>query len=222
MITQTTNKSAHAKIKRELDGAARLDPDLKALIKELGYPPPRSRAPGFATLLQTICSQQLSAAAAQTIWLRLKKLCKGEITVRKILNRTPAQLKKCGLSSRKIEYAKVLAKMVAAKEINLTPKLNSATDTENLITELCKIRGIGRWSAEIYLMFALGHPDIFPSGDLALQVAVQRYKGLKKRPDEKTTAKLAAKWTPHRSSVAILMWRYYRSTPFGEAAAKTA
>lgn len=201
--------SANAKLKIAIDKAAARDKKLRAVINRVGYPSARGRPPGFETLLKVIVSQQLSVAAADGIWRRLKKICGGAITARKILNRNARQLQNCGLSRQKVSYCTGLAKMVTAKEINLA--MSPATHTaDEVIHELIKVRGIGVWSAEIYAMFALDFADVFPSGDLALQVAVQRYANLPARPDAKTTAALAEKWSPHRSSVALLMWLYYR------------
>ena len=194
-------------VKRELEHATLLDPGLQRLIDALGYPEPRTREPGFATLLRVIVSQQLSTHAAATIWRRMERLCRGQVTHRKILNRDAAQLRQCGLSRQKVEYTRGLAQHVAHKTLDL--EAISQLDTESVIAELLTVRGIGRWSAEIYAMFALGHNDLFPAADLALQVALQRYHSLNKRPDAKKTETLSKKWSPHRSSVALLMWKYY-------------
>lgn len=205
-----SRKNPAPELKRELRRAARLDPGLQRLIDALGYPEPRARAPGFATLLRIIVSQQLSTGVAAAIWRRIERLCRAPVTHRKILNRSGAQLRQCGLSRQKVAYAHELAQMVRQKAIDLENL--QRLDTEAVIAELLTIRGIGRWSAEIYAMFALGHNDIFPAGDLALQVAVQRYASLATRPDAKTTAALAEHWSPHRTCVALLMWKYYGAT----------
>ncbi len=197
-------------LKQELQRAVRLDPGLQRLLDALGYPEPRIREPGIATLLRIIVSQQLSTGVAAAIWQRLEKLCRAPVTHRKILNRSDAQLRACGLSRQKVEYIVGLARMVRQKDLDIDAI--GRLDAEDAIAELIKIRGIGRWSAEIYAMFALGHADIFPSGDLALQVAVQRYANLIVRPDAKTTAVMAKKWSPYQTSVALLMWKYYGAT----------
>lgn len=197
-------------LKQELQRAVRLDPGLQRLLDALGCPEPRIREPGIATLLRIIVSQQLSTGVAAAIWQRLEKLCRAPVTHRKILNRSDAQLRACGLSRQKVEYIVGLARMVRQKDVDIDAI--GRLDAEDAIAELIKIRGIGRWSAEIYAMFALGHADIFPSGDLALQVAVQRYANLIVRPDAKTTAVMAKKWSPYQTSVALLMWKYYGAT----------
>jgi len=191
----------------ELRRAVALDPGLQRLVDQLGCPAPRVREPGFATLMAVIVSQQLSTAVAANIRARLQKSCRGVITHRKILNRDDAALRACGLSRQKVDYIRGLARMVAARQLDIDAL--PAFDTEAVIDALCTVRGIGRWSAEIYAMFALGRRDVFPAGDLALQVAVQRYAGLRTRPDAKRTAAFAEQWSPHRSVVALLMWKYY-------------
>ncbi len=197
-------------VARELAQAALLDPGLGALVDALGCPEPRARASGFTALLRIIVSQQLSTQVAAVIWGRLEALCSSQVTYRKILNRDVEQLRQCGLSKQKVDYAQGLARMLAEKTLNLDAI--DKLDTESVIAELLKIRGIGQWSAEIYAMFALRHSDVFPAGDLALQIAVQRYESLAQRPNTAQTAKLAQKWSPHRSSVALLMWKYYGSS----------
>jgi len=211
MITgRHTTPTSRRQVARELQQAALLDPGLQRLIDALGCPEPRVREPGFATLLSIIVSQQLSTGGAAAIWRRLERLCGGPVTHRRILGRDDAQLRQCGLSRQKVEYIRGLARMVADRDLDLDAVREFGA--EAAIAELLKVRGIGRWSAEIYAMFALGHRDIFPSGDLALRVAVQRYASLGARPDAGTTAALAEKWSPHRSSVALLMWKYYGTT----------
>lgn len=196
-----------ALIESVLDKASQLDAGLSRVIEQVGYPEARVRKTGFSTLVQIINAQQLSTKAASAIWSRLEKLNRGVVTPRKIINRTSDQLRQCGLSARKISYVKGLAEMVLAKDLELET-LQTLSDS-GVIAELTRIKGMGRWSAEIYAMFALGRTDIFPANDLALQIAVQRYKKLRSRPDEKQTRKLSEKWSPYRTSVALLMWKYY-------------
>lgn len=198
------------KIRVALQSAMLLDPGLQPLVDKLGYPEPRTQAPGFVTMLRIIVSQQLSTTAAATIWQRLENQCGGIITHRKILDCPDDQLRQCGLSAQKVSYARDLASRWSSPNSNF--ETLDSVDTEDAITKLISIRGIGRWSAEIYLMFALGREDIFPSGDLALRVAVQRYANLSTRPSAAETARQAAKWSPCRSVVALLMWRYYGAT----------
>lgn len=198
-----------ASLEAALKQACQLDADLLSVVHQVGYPARRIRKPGFSTLVEIINAQQLSTKAAAAIWHRLEKLNRGVVTPRKILNRTSAQLRQCGLSAQKINYVRGLAQRVLAKELVLET-LQTLSDSE-VIVELTKIKGMGRWSAEIYAMFALRRADIFPANDLALQTAVQRYQNLRSRPNEKQLRTLSQKWSPHRTSVALLMWKYYGS-----------
>lgn len=197
-------------IRSHLDRAVSLDADLAKVIAEVGYPEPRKRAADFATLLQVIVSQQLSTKVAAVITARLQRLCHGQITWRKILLRSEQQLRDCGLSWRKVEYARNLAMMIRDRQLQLSdfPQM----ETEEVIRQLVAIRGFGRWSGEIFAMFALQRHDIYPADDLALQVAVQRYAGLSKKPGGRDTTEFAQRWSPYRTSVALLMWKYYGAT----------
>jgi DNA-3-methyladenine glycosylase II len=197
-------------LRRELKRAILVDPDLGDLINRIGWPEPRKRLPDFETLLQIIVSQQLSTHVSAVISGRLKKLCGGRVTWRKILNRSDDQLRQCGLSWRKVEYAQNLAEMIRLKKLDLD--LLARMDAETVVRQLVEIRGFGRWSGEIFAMFALGHKDIFPADDLALQVAIQQYLELRSKPNGKQVVEIAKRWSPHRSAVALLMWKFYGST----------
>ncbi|MEJ2178388.1 MAG: DNA-3-methyladenine glycosylase 2 family protein [Gammaproteobacteria bacterium] len=155
-------------------------------------------------------SQQVTTSAAAAIGGRLIKLCGGSVTWRKILNRTDTQLRACGPSRSKVGYVKGLAGMIKFKRLNLQQL--ETLDTDAAINKLIQVHGIGRWSAEIYLMFALDRGDIFPADDLTLQVAVQRYHNLPERLSRIETEELASKWSPERSAVALLTWKYYGAT----------
>ena len=208
------NGSADQFLVSELGLATKLDPSLEPLINNIGYPEPRIRSASFETLLHIIVSQQLSTKAAAAISSRLSGSCNGEITWRKILNRSEAQLKACGLSIQKINYARSLALSLKNKELELDQLIHM--DTDEVLSTLMKIKGFGRWSAEIYAMFALQHRDIYPAGDLALRIALGKHFGLGQEPDEATTRKMSELWQPHRSAVALLMWKFYGSTTLGK------
>ena len=137
------------------------DPGLERVVASVGHPEPRTRPAEFVTLLQIITSQQVSTKAAAAINKRLTRLCGGNVTWRKILNRSDAQLRDCGLSRSKVEYVRGLAEMIRDKHLNLDQlaELNSDTAIEKLV----QVRGIGRWSAQVFAMFALDHKDIFPA-----------------------------------------------------------
>ena len=203
-----------ARVRRECRRAAQIDPSLQQIIDRCGYPEPRQRGADFATLLQVIISQQLSTKAAAAIGRKVRRECGGKITWRRILNRSDTALRDCGLSTRKIEYAKGLARMIQRRDLVIEDL--GELPPEDVIDELVKIRGFGRWSGEIFAMFAFGHRDIYPADDLALQIAVQRHLGLKEKPSGRQTAEIAARWSPHRSAVALLMWKFYGATTLQE------
>ena len=198
------------RLRDQLRRAASLDPGIGALIERIGYPEPRIRDPGFATLLQIIVSQQVSTQSAAAIQQRLGRSCRGAITWRKVLNRGEAGLRACGLSRQKAGYALGLADMIRRGDLVLHSLHHR--DTEAVVRELTRVRGLGRWSGQIYAMFALHHRDVFPEDDLGLQLALQCYLGLQDRPTGRETAVIAERWSPCRSGVALLMWKYYGST----------
>lgn len=191
----------------QLDAAAEQDTKLRAILDRHGYPEPRQRSNSFETMLRIIVSQQLSTRVASVIWERLTALCDPEVVPEAILALKPETLRDCGLSRQKVDYARALAERIHSGTLN--PQSLAEMPLEETLEELIQIRGYGRWSAEIYAMFALGHPDVFPAGDLALQVAIQRLESLQEKPDEKQARVIAQRWSPYQSAVAVLMWHYY-------------
>ena len=196
-------------LKRELECAALIDPGLGELIARIGLPEPRRRAASFETLLQIITSQQISTVAAAAVFAKLRRHCRGEVTWRKVLRRDVDTLKSCGLSERKAEYARGLAEMFKSGTLDMEMLHN--VPTPEVVEQLMQVRGFGRWSAEIFAMFALQRADCYPADDLALQIALQWYFELPDRPTGKETAAFAERWSPHRTAVALLMWKYYGS-----------
>jgi DNA-3-methyladenine glycosylase II len=194
----------------QLDAAAALDPKIKSVIVDLGYPEPRARVHGFETMLRIIVSQQLSTKVAAVIWGRVEILCGNDVTAQAVLILSEEALRECGLSWQKVSYAKGLAERIDSGI--LSPEALAEMPTDDAIKALTEIKGYGVWSAEIYVMFALGRLDIFPAGDLALQIAVQRLEALPEKPSEKQTREIALRWSPHQSAVALLMWHYYGAT----------
>ena len=202
MVTTTEQLAA------SLDAIARLEPGIAAAIDRIGYPQPRVRAPGYETLLRTIVGQQVSVAAAAAVWRKLEAELGQGCTPDALIARDHDALRACGLSRQKQGYARSLAEMVlsGALDLNALP-----ADDEEAIAQLIQIKGIGRWSAEIYLLFAEGRPDIWPAGDLAVQIEVGRILGLPERPSEKATRQLAEAWRPHRGAAAIMAWHHYNT-----------
>lgn len=201
---------AQQQLNHALNKVALLDHDLAAIIKKIGYPAPRARANNFATLMQIIVSQQLSTKAAAAIWGRVAALEPSGMTAARVLDTADQALRDCGLSWRKVAYAKALAQQIDSKELDLNQLAHQ--DLATIVATLVKIKGFGRWSAEIYTLFALNHPDVFPAADLALQIALGKIKGMAQRPSEKTTRELAMQWSPYQSAAALLLWHYYGST----------
>ena len=195
-------------LREALDALGAIEPAFAAAVGRVGYPPPRIREPGYATLLRTIVGQQVSVHAAAAVWRRLEEAL-GEVEdPARLAAASDETLRAAGLSRQKIGYARSLADEVASGRLDLAAL---PTDDEEAITALTRIKGIGRWSAEIYLLFAEGRPDIWPAGDLAVQVEVGRILGHAERPNEKLVRVLAEGWRPHRGAAAILAWHHYNS-----------
>ncbi len=197
-----------AQIAEGLDFIGRATPALASAIERVGYPEPRIRPTGYATLLRTIVGQQVSVAAAASVWAKLEALLGDDIPPQDLLAADFDSLRACGLSRQKQGYARSLCELVVSGELDFD---SLPADDEEAIAELVRIKGIGRWSAEIYLLFAEGRPDIWPAGDLAVQVGLGKLLGLEERPSEKLTRELAESWRPHRGAAAIFTWHCYNN-----------
>jgi DNA-3-methyladenine glycosylase II len=191
-----------------LDAVAARDGAIAAMLERAGYPGPRLRERGYRTLLRTIVGQQVSVAAAASVWRKLEALLGESVAPEALLSAEFDALRACGLSRQKQGYARSLAELVASGELDLT---DLPADDEEAIAQLVRIKGIGRWSAEIYLLFAEGRPDIWPAGDLAVQAGIGKILGLPERPSEKATRELAEAWRPHRGAIAIFTWHCYNN-----------
>lgn len=194
------------RLREDLDAVAAREPRLAAQLERIGYPEPRIRERGTMTLLRTIVGQQVSVAAAASMWRKLEAELGADFAPADLLARDFDTLRACGLSRQKQGYARSLCELVAAGELDFD---TLPADDEEAIALLTRIKGIGRWSAEIYLLFAEGRPDIWPAGDLAVQEGVKRLLGLEERPAEKATRALAEPWSPQRGSMAIFTWHFY-------------
>lgn len=192
---------------RALAALAGCDPDLARILAPAGPLPVRRRDPGFRSLASIMMQQQVSLASAAAIWRRLEAHL-GEVTPDSVLAATEAELRGCGLSRPKLRYLRAAAAAVAAGDLDLDGL--AALDEAAARDAMVRVTGIGRWTADIYLSFALGHPDIWPAHDLALQVAVQAAKRLPARPGPRLMDEIALPWAPHRGTAARLLWRYYR------------
>ncbi|MEO6256832.1 MAG: DNA-3-methyladenine glycosylase 2 family protein [Sphingomicrobium sp.] len=187
---------------------AAVEPAFAAVIKQHGAPEPRVSEPGAITLLRTIVGQQVSVAAARSMWAKLEAGYGAPPDLKKILTASDEELRTAGISRQKAGYARSLAGLVLSGELDLA---HLPDDDEEAIALLTKIKGIGRWSAEIYLLFAEGRPDIWPAGDLAVQISIGKMLGLKDRPSEKQLRELGEAWRPHRGAAAVLAWHSYNA-----------
>lgn len=195
-------------LRASLDALATIEPAIAAAVSRVGYPPPRIRERGYGTLLRTIIGQQVSVAAAQSIWNKLEAAL-GDLDDPMTVARADIEtLRAAGLSRQKASYALSLADEVTSGRLDLA---NLPADDEEAIAQLVRVKGIGRWSAEIYLLFAEGRADVWPAGDLAVQIEIGRILGHDERPSEKLVRDLAEGWRPHRGAAAILAWHHYKS-----------
>jgi DNA-3-methyladenine glycosylase II len=195
-------------IRHALDALALIEPRFGKAIAHVGYPEPRIRPRGYETLLRTIVGQQVSFKAADAVWAKLVAAL-GDITNPEILlSQSEEALRACGFSRQKQGYARSLAGLVSSGALDLH---NLPADDEEAIALLTQIKGIGRWSAEIYLLFAEGRPDIWPAGDLAVQIDVGAIMELSERPSEKQVRDIGEAWRPHRGAAAIFAWHHYKT-----------
>jgi len=195
-------------IDQALDHLAAREPAFAEVLARLGRPGPRVYEPGVTTLLRTIVGQQVSVAAAQSMWNKLVGAYGDPPDLQRIIDANDDELRAAGLSRQKAGYARSLAELVLSGELDLA---HLPADNEEAIALLTRIKGIGRWSAEIYLLFAEGRSDAFPAGDLAVQVALGKMLGHEARPSEKALRELAEPWRPYRGAAAVLAWHHYNS-----------
>ncbi len=198
------------KINRHLDALAQLDDDVRRGLALVGYPQPRIRVEGFETFLSTIVSQQISTESAAAVMRRVRALLP-RVEAAALLELPEGALRRAGLSARKVEYAQGLAQSIVEQSFEV-PRLSAMAD-QGVIEAITELRGFGVWSAEIYLMFSLGRADVFPAGDLALRIALQKLKGLEQALNEKQARAMVTDWAPYRSAGSLFLWRYYRGAP---------
>ncbi len=199
-----------ANLKKAMRHLAKVDADFARALKEVGHPELRVVPQGFGGLMRSICGQQVSVHAARAIWLRLEAAVPS-MEPADFLKMTDEQLRAVGLSNSKIKYGRSLASDIVEGRIDFDAL--SGLDDAAAIAMQTQAKGIGPWTAEIYLMFAHGRPDIMPGLDLGLVIAAQHLKGLRKRPDAKRLLKIAEAWRPWRSAAALLLWHYRRNMP---------
>lgn len=187
---------------------AKVDPDLARVLDKYGVPPLWDRAEGFPTLVHIILEQQVSLASAKACF---DKVCfrLGELTPEGLLTLSDSELKTDGFSRQKTAYARYLAEAILEERLDLDA-IRILPDAEAKI-ELEKLKGVGNWTSDIYLLMAMLRPDIMPKGDLALHEAYRKLTGAEKRPGSDEFVEMAVKWSPHRSAAARLLWHFYLS-----------
>ncbi|HEX2940123.1 MAG TPA: DNA-3-methyladenine glycosylase 2 family protein [Rhodopila sp.] len=190
-----------------IDTLIRLDPHFAGILDRAGPLPWRRRQPGFPGLLQAIVAQMISNQAAAAIWGRLRAV-PGAMEPATLLTLPEETLRTAGLSRPKVQHARALA--TAFADGTLSAERLSLLDDEAAVLAIAAIKGMGRWSAEIYLLFALDRMDVFPSGDIALAAAVADLKGLPVRPAPRALRDMAGAWQPVRSVAARLLWHHWR------------
>ena len=189
-----------------VEALAAIEPAFAAALARVGHPAPRIRERGYATLLRTILGQQVSVKAAESVWRKMNDQVGDARDPVVVAAASDEALRACGFSRQKAGYARSLADEVTSGRLDLDAL---PADDDEAIAQLVRVKGIGRWSAEIYLLFAEGRADIWPAGDLAVQIEVGRILGHAARPSEKLTRELAEAWRPHRSAAAIFAWHHY-------------
>jgi DNA-3-methyladenine glycosylase II len=195
-----------------LEAAERLrakDPELIERLIAIGGPPPlRRREAGFAGMAAIIVAQQVSTASAAAIFGRLQARIV-PLEAAEIAKATEEDLHACGLSNAKIRALRALAQAIAEHGLDLASL--GALDAEDAHNALVAVKGVGPWTADVFLLFCLGHPDAFPAGDVALQEAAKLALNLKRRPDADRLERIAERWRPLRGVAARMLWAYYRS-----------
>jgi len=195
-----------AQLQTSLDAIAAGEPRFAAALARVGYPAERIRGRGMVTLLRTIVGQQVSFKAADSIWAKVAGIVGDVADPAAWLALPDTALRAGGLSRQKIDYMQSLAGAVASGALDFDAL---PADDEAAIATLVAVRGIGRWSAEVYLLFSEGRSDVFPAGDLAVQIEVGRIMALPAKPSEKVTRAVAAAWAPYRGAAAVFLWHHY-------------
>ncbi len=197
-----------------IDHLAATCPDMGRIVRDCGRPRSRQKEPGFPTLVRIIVDQQVSVHAGRAIWGRLEEAL-GAVTPAAVLRAGEGPLRAAGLSGSKTRYVLGIAQAIRSGEIDLDGLARRRDETVQ--RELMALKGIGRWTAEIYLMFALGRRDVWPAGDVALQAAAGHLLGYDERPDMALLDEIGERWRPYRSVAAVMLWHYYHRIPLLDA-----
>lgn len=192
-------------LRASLDALGGIEPAFAAARARIGDPEPRIRDRGYETLLRAIVGQQVSIKAAASILAKVEAATGSIADPARVAATSDVDLRAAGLSGQKVLYVKSLADDVLTGRLDLHAL---PADDEEAIAALTHVKGIGRWSAEVYLLFAEGRPDVWPAGDLAVRQEVGRILGLADHPTEKQVRDLAEAWRPHRGAAAIFAWHH--------------
>ena len=202
-------RMSRARLLDGVDALSAADPDLAAVVTRFGPPPLWARRTGFTTLVQIILEQQVSLASGRATFGRLRDAW-GEVTPGRFATLTTAQVRSAGVTRQKTSYCLGIARQIVDGRLDLR-RLGQADD-DAARRSLVEIRGVGPWTADIYLLMALGRPDVWPEGDLALATAAHQVKRLRRRPDTERLRRLATSWAPWRAVAARILWHHYLST----------
>lgn len=197
-----------AQLREGIDAIAAAEPRFAQALATQGYPEPQAYPRGPATLMRAIVGQQVSVKAAASIWAKFEAAAVDPSDCARVAALDEAAMRACGFSRQKALYVGGLAQAVAAERLDFAAL---PEDDEAAVAALVALNGIGRWTAEIYLLFAEGRPDVFPAGDLAVQAELGRRLGEEKRPGEKRARELAARFSPHRGALATFLWHGYNT-----------
>ncbi len=198
------------RLKASLDALGDIEPAFASAIARIGYPAPRIRDRGYETLVRAVVGQQVSTKAAAAILIKVDAATGGLGDPAKVAATSDEALRAAGLSRQKILYVKSLAEEVLSGRLDFAAL---PEDDEEAIALLTRAKGIGRWTAEVYLLFAEARTDVWPAGDLAVQVEIGRILGLEERPTEKRVRELAEPWRPYRGAAAIFAWHHRHVVP---------
>jgi DNA-3-methyladenine glycosylase II len=194
-------------VHKHLGVLRRRDKKISAAIKAAGLPGSRKMQPGFATLIRIIVDQQVSVAAGASIWRKLESAAQGEVSPARLLKLNEPGLRGCGFSGQKARYALGVAEATRAGDLDFAALNDMPDDAVRKI--LIALKGVGPWTVDIYLMFGMGRPDVWPVGDLVLQHSARAMLGLRQRPTPERLTKIGEDWKPYRSSAALLLWHYW-------------
>lgn len=200
-----------AAVAKALEDLAQRHPSIASALAQVGYPAARSIQPNFAGLLKIIVGQQISVSAAASIWDRLSNALTPNPEPESLLAQDDETLRAAGLSRAKMRYARALADHIQSGQLN--PAGLADQDDQTVVSAITAVKGLGPWSAQIFLMFALGRPDIWPAGDLAARAGLGRILGTTRAPDARNSIGLAQPFAPYRSALALLCWKYYSAPP---------